>query len=490
MNEPRENRTALARLIAGAGLRVRAGDTARAAVMGLSALLQLAALAMLTDAWLDLAAPPRIVASFALLAVGIAAVLRAAEKWRAVPDIHRLARRLEQRAGVAHNALTIGADLAATVDARASAVLRTEALRRADNAAAGVSPWLAVDTRPLLHAGAIMLASLALHAALAVAMPRVHVVSIARFLRPSADHTPYTRLAFEIAANPASPRTGEAVALRVNITAPNAEWVPNRAVLVIESPITDRRPLAPGALSDGNSRWFELRIASLWEPMVGYVETPQGRSGRFNITPVGPIASAEAAKSERAEPDTAAMDRRAEALADNLTEAVRAAKEIDSSDTGGADEIAAALSSSSSEALALARSHPIASAAAKLRAASRASMNLAAAVVAHGRQPLAEPIDELERALRELRSASSSAASASRGHGDASDAAGTASRQSATDTGNASTTTEIEPPGFEVIPRPSSPIRPTSPAEIDAIPVRFRAAARAYFDRLAQPPNQ
>jgi hypothetical protein len=342
-----------------------------------------------------------------------------------------------------------------------------------------------VDAKPPRRAVALALASLAFHVALAALLPGVHAVSFNRFTRPWPEQAPYTRLKFDIDTNPATPLRGDAATLRVRVSSPDRGGVPDRASWVIESPTGDRRMMSARAAAGDGSRGFELRLAALNEPMVGYVRTPLGRSERFTLAPREPEVKMQDAAVAPGEADAAALDRRTAALAGDLSEAARAARATDAMTPGDADELADALASASNEALALARAHPAVSTAARLRSLSRAAMSLATAVASHGRLPLDESLGELERTLREIKP--TPAASPSGGRGESTQAAGVASRGAGESLGVPDAIRPpIEPAAVDVLVRTGPTTTPVPPVEIDAMPLRFRAAARSYFDRLSR----
>lgn len=268
---------------------------------------------VLLDAALGLSAWGLVAIDTALigLAVGLLAGWFACAA-RSRHDPRRTAVALEHRGGVEPSRLINALDLSSpdpdAVDPRLSPALRDLAVRHGEAAAERVDPRALVDRATLRRSWIALLGVAVVLVGAWVLMPRVFSAVGPRLLSPWADLPPYTALRFEVvisAGQAGAIHVGKPGAIEVSITdGGDHRGLPTEATLVVvdaegnKRPVTMFRTTRPedfpetdlgesgfrGADFRGPHR-FTARFEKFVGPMVFYIDTPAGRSGRYTVTP-------------------------------------------------------------------------------------------------------------------------------------------------------------------------------------------------------------
>ncbi len=208
--------------------------------------------------------------------------------WRRRFRARRVAVDLERALGLESSELISAVDLAGDAPPSASAALRVQAVRRADELADTLPAGAAVDRGELGRAVRLLGLTVAVLAVAYVSFPRVFHAVVPRLMEPHADHPPYTPLRFAVTIEPEPVIQGRGATIRVTLDGPT---LPEQATLVWaerERP-PQRAPLLRSAATGGEAddrRHFVLRLDRVEVSRDFYVDTAEGRSRRHTLAVV------------------------------------------------------------------------------------------------------------------------------------------------------------------------------------------------------------
>jgi len=281
-------------------------------------------------------------ALIAVAAGGVVAVLRGVARTR--HDARRVAVAMEQHGQAPPSQLINAIDLGHTPtpknpmslkktnagekptspsrDALLSPTLRHLAIEQGENAATQLDPGVLVNRVVLRRAAAAAALAVAVILVSALGMPRVFSAVGPRLLSPWADLPPYTPLRFEVAVGPETIHVGKPAAIEVTLTLPDTlAPLPSQATIVFVSETNEKltapmhrtfregdaspashaaspHPLSTSAASDRSASdrntapaiyiiptRFSYRFERLDAPVTFYIDTPDGRSKRYTVTP-------------------------------------------------------------------------------------------------------------------------------------------------------------------------------------------------------------
>ncbi|HUR56804.1 MAG TPA: hypothetical protein VM029_03785 [Opitutaceae bacterium] len=262
------------RILQSAQRRVRAWSAVRCALLVAGSLGGLALAALLLDAAVDLPDHVRAFAPWLLATVAAIIVIVCVNEARRLND-RRLAKLFERNQPRVGDQLTNAVELA-QVPGRddVGEFLRLEAVRQGRTTAAGLRAW------PLVRRS-IQFASLGLAGAVAAwllfifAANEVARAVWPRFLDPSGDHPPFSRLHIEVTPRAAEVLYGGQIEVRATAAGRSVE----KLFLVAEGASNITRTvmfLAP-------DRTFFQSLANVREPMRFYVTDGQARSRRWPL---------------------------------------------------------------------------------------------------------------------------------------------------------------------------------------------------------------
>jgi len=252
-----------------------------AGLVGLRALLLLACVlggaalaAIAADAWLDLAEPIRIAAPWVLAASALILLAAAALQLSRLDDI-RLARTFERTNPSLGNMLTNAVQLAAEPSPHAvGETLRHQAVERGRALAASLRAW-PFERRKIARAllGFVVIAGAWL--AGWTLFPDVYRAVVPRFLDPTGDHPPYSRLRIDVRPGDTHVLYGGEVEIRAT-----ASGRPVDKLHVVAHSANNRAQTAMFLAPD---RSFFQTLANVREPTEYYVTDGQARSRRMKI---------------------------------------------------------------------------------------------------------------------------------------------------------------------------------------------------------------
>lgn len=246
---------------------------------------------LLIDASMPLPAIVRAAAGVLLVLLSVRVLLglvpsRAVRRMRS----EQAARMIEQRAGVAGNALINALQLRPLLAGEAGgAGVTGELARRAvslgDERARGVSLKGLVDTRPVRKSWGAALGALLAVGAVWIASPRLFAMGVPRIMDPFGDHPAFTLTDFEIGWSPERVLAGDDVTVRVALSG----RLPSMLDLVIVdgqgAPIDRAAMTAQPAGESASPSEYTAIVRDVRAPVRFRVEGDTGSSKRRVITP-------------------------------------------------------------------------------------------------------------------------------------------------------------------------------------------------------------
>ena len=274
------NGPGLHNLLRRVGRLVLAVDVAAGVMTGLALITAAVVLCLLLDAALSLPAGGLLTLDTMLAVVACASLcLIGRGVVRNRYDPRRVAVMIERRLDVADSRLINAVDLCDRPTAGASEQLQSMAVRLGEELAATVRPWSLVDRSRLKRAG--LLACLAVLPAVLfyLSAPGVFCAVIPRLMQPRADLPPFTRVRFDVRIEPAKVMFGRRAAIRATLSGGS---VPDAADVVFVDGKRRSAPL-PMKPQSGEASSFVLELPRAVRSQSFYVDTPAGRSGRYEL---------------------------------------------------------------------------------------------------------------------------------------------------------------------------------------------------------------
>ena len=274
------NGPGLHNLLRRVGRLVLAVDVAAGVMTGLALITAAVVLCLLLDAALSLPAGGLLTLDTMLAVVACASLcLIGRGVVRNRYDPRRVAVMIERRLDVADSRLINAVDLCDRPTAGASEQLQSMAVRLGEELAATVRPWSLVDRSRLKRAG--LLACLAVLPAVLfyLSAPGVFCAVIPRLMQPRADLPPFTRVRFDVRVEPAKVMFGRRAAIRATLSGGS---VPDAADVVFVDGKRRSAPL-PMKPQSGEASSFVLELPRAVRSQSFYVDTPAGRSGRYEL---------------------------------------------------------------------------------------------------------------------------------------------------------------------------------------------------------------
>jgi hypothetical protein len=272
-------------LLRAAGRRIQIAGLTRAGCLALAAVILALLLVIGFDAALGLPGWVLVAMDVILIAVaGAAAIYLLVVGYRLRFDPRRIARQLEQVAGINDSRLINAYDLAVASPEQISADLRDYAVQQGEQAAVHISPARAVNHDPVVR-GVGLLGLIGLSGLLAyLLVPGAFHAVMPRLLWPYADHPPYTMLEFDVSFDPQRIMYGKPASIQVAITGPRK---PEQATVVFIDQAGRRQPLPMMSLAssteasgDGAAR-FVAHLDRAEQSRTFHIATPYGRSRRY-----------------------------------------------------------------------------------------------------------------------------------------------------------------------------------------------------------------
>ncbi|MBX3440831.1 MAG: hypothetical protein KF774_00390 [Planctomyces sp.] len=238
-------------------------------------------LAILSDAAFAWSVPVRIAIDAAALGLLAAAgIAQGIDLWRRRYDASRTARLAEERLGRS-DSLLINAVSFQSDALGGSPVLRARVIRMAEESVRETAVMDVLPARPAVRAGgAAVIAAVAFGMAF-LAAPKLFGMVLPRFLDPWGDHPPYTLLSFEARIAPEPVFHSRPATITVEVRGPDRV---EEARLVFQ-----HDPQGGDALNVSipmfrtEDRTFVAEIARAVRSTAFHVETPRGRSERFEL---------------------------------------------------------------------------------------------------------------------------------------------------------------------------------------------------------------
>ncbi|KKL05033.1 hypothetical protein LCGC14_2610100, partial [marine sediment metagenome] len=171
-------------------------------------------------------------------------------------------------------------DLAGQPLGAASAQLRDVSVEQGDALAATLSPAKVIDRQSLKKALLAAVAASVVVAGSYLALPKVFRAVIPRYLNPWAGLAPFTLVEFDVRVEPEKVYVGRPATIIAALTGPTK--VPDEANVVFLSDRTGELQRVPMLCRDPGQ--FVLRIDRADRSRRFYIETPAGRSGRYELT--------------------------------------------------------------------------------------------------------------------------------------------------------------------------------------------------------------
>ncbi|MBI1370576.1 MAG: hypothetical protein GC162_18215 [Planctomycetes bacterium] len=255
---------------------VRGLDMLRAAGLVTAALMGAFLLAVAIDALMGLESWGLIGLDALLIATaGAATAYLMRSAMRHGYDRRRIARLVEERLGLADNRLINAIDMDAP-DGATSEALRRMVIGEGEAAARVVKPGCVVNRRPMKRAMLAANGSVAGMLVLIMLAPRVFSTVLPRLMNPTADLPPFTLVQFDVATGPEHIYYGHPASITAKLGGP---LVPDQASVVFVD--GDKRTRAAMLRRDKNV--FVLPIDRATNSQVFFVDTPEGRSGKYEL---------------------------------------------------------------------------------------------------------------------------------------------------------------------------------------------------------------
>lgn len=189
---------------------------------------------------------------------------------------------IQERGGLKADEVVAAVDLLGGARPGTSESLRRECVARGERALERVLAEHPVDRRPLRRARLACLTALGVTALLAILFPGVARQVFPRFAQPWADHPPYTRLRFRVEQSPSPVPVRHNAQVRVVIEGPG---LPDRAEIVFprEDGENTRARMTGVARENADHVEFTARLSRVEGAKTYYIDTPRGRSSRFDL---------------------------------------------------------------------------------------------------------------------------------------------------------------------------------------------------------------
>ncbi|MCC5848540.1 MAG: hypothetical protein JJU29_10620 [Verrucomicrobia bacterium] len=189
----------------------------------------------------------------------------------------------EKRGGLQNDEVASAVDLLHGARPGISESLRKESVARGVRALQQVQAEYPLDRRPLRRARLARVAVVCGVVLLGALFPGVVRQVTPRFLQPWGDHPPYTRLRFRVEQTPDPVPLRHDARLRVHVEGPG---LPDRAELLFhdegDAPVRVRMQMA-NVGDEENGVSFASRLDNISGPRVFSIDTPRGRSRRFEL---------------------------------------------------------------------------------------------------------------------------------------------------------------------------------------------------------------
>lgn len=252
-------------------------ETSRAVLWTLGGLLVLGLLALIIDAVLSLASWGLLVVDLAMLGLFIGAVVYVVlQAYRHLYNPRRVARLLEERAGIRDSRLINAVDFTDSEREPASFALVDRAIDEGESVAEHLSPSTAVRSGPLFKAMGVAAGAMLIVLVSFLAAPRLFARVLPRYLDPLGNHPPFTLIDFDVTITPEKIYHGHSATITVALSGPD---LPNDADIVfVDREEQQRVPMFVAA-----EKTFVLPLERVVASRRFYVDTPKGRSDFYTL---------------------------------------------------------------------------------------------------------------------------------------------------------------------------------------------------------------
>lgn len=267
----------LARLLRDTGRIVLLAETSRAIFWMLGALLAVGLLALLTDAVFALGAIGLVAIDLAMVGVAVAAIVYVfRQAYQHFFNPRRVARLLEERAGIPDSRLINAVEFSESQRTPSSPALVDRAVEEGEAAAEHLSPSVAVRSGPLFKAMGVAVGATLVVLISFIVAPRLFARVLPRYLDPLGDHPPFTLVDFDVTIAPEKIYQGHSATITVALS--GADLPSDADVVFTDAQEEQRVPMFVAA-----ENTFVLPLERVVASRRFYIDTPKGRSDYFTV---------------------------------------------------------------------------------------------------------------------------------------------------------------------------------------------------------------